>query len=119
MLDRVIDHPVEQIDVPAWIGGKCSSEMQVMIGISKPLKRGEQHAFNRQKTACAPDNLGEEHAVGCDWQMKSMLLDRRDRKHNRGMRRECSNLLPGEVGEIHGSNEKRKPVLVEIKNGVD
>ena len=85
VLDRVIHDAIEQIDVSARFGRKCSSEVQVMIGISEPLEWGEQDTLIWHKPLDPTDDLGQKHAVGGNGQVVSMLFDGRDGEDNGGV----------------------------------
>ena len=55
-----------------------------MIGIAQPHQGREEDAAG-ERLPGTPDNFAQQQAVGEDGQVVSMLFQRRDGKHHRGV----------------------------------
>src|SRR6185437_973927 len=43
--EKIFHEPAEQIEIGSRGAGECSGKIEVVIGISEPEKRGEEHAI--------------------------------------------------------------------------
>ena len=101
MIDCVIHQAFKKIDIGAWIGGECARKVEVVVGVSEPLERGKKNAVFGEGL-CPFDDLSEEHAVGGDGKVMSVLFDGGDGEDDGRVWREVAEGGPREIGEVHG-----------------
>ncbi len=80
--DEVVDQVSQQVEIRPRRGRKSAGEIDMVVRIAQPQQRRPDRSVT-ECLGCAADDLAEQHAVGEHGQMMPMLLDGRDRHHDR------------------------------------
>lgn len=99
--DCVVHQSFEHVNVSAWIGGQRSCEVEMVIGVAEPLQRCEEHLGMGERLGTF-DDFGEQHTVGRNRKVVSVLLDGGDGENNGCVGSEVADGRPGKVSEVHG-----------------
>jgi len=98
--DQVLGQVVEQVEVDARTGRERSLEVHVVMRVSQPHERPDQHLV-RHRRAHAPHDLADQQAVGEERHVLPMLLERRRRHHNGDVARQVADLRPRHLLQQH------------------
>jgi len=80
--DKVFKQATEKVKVDARFCGESAGEIQVVVGISKPLQGCKKSPISKGKLGTAGD-FPHQKRVGGDGEVGAVLLEGGDRKNNR------------------------------------
>jgi hypothetical protein len=104
--DQVVDQVAEQVEIRPRRGRERPGEIHVVVRIAQPEQGGPDRAL-AHRLGGAADDLAQQHAVGEDGQMPPVLLDGRDRHHDRDVLRGPGHRRPAHLLELQDASPPR------------
>ena len=100
MFDEVLCQPNQQIQIEARRGGEGPMIVEMVIGVSQPLKRRKQNPISHFLRD-SPYYFAQQIAVREQGKVMAVLLECGNREDHRGVGSELLHLGPSQIGQLH------------------
>jgi hypothetical protein len=102
LFDGIVHQAAEHIEIRSWCGGKRTVEIEVVVGVSKPLHGCEQDSILQSRFNAIDQTLGQQR-IGHHRQMRTVLLDSSYRKNDWGVGCQVSDFGSWKFMEQHAN----------------